>query len=86
MSNFTDLFYPKGLAITKKSLSVPAEDYEFIRQVFPEHGLSNCLTAFFFHTLATRLRELGINSYQDRVKQNYSIEQLQNLAQGNGQR
>lgn len=82
MSNFSDLFYPKGMAITKKSLSVPQEDYDFIRQVFPEYGLPNCLTAFFFHSVAERLKELGIHSYQDRTAQGFSIDQLQNLVRG----
>ena len=82
MSHFSDLFYPQGTAIEKKSLSVPKEDYDFIREVFPEHGLANCITAFFFHTVAERLRQRGINSFHDREAQGFSIKQLQSLVQG----
>lgn len=79
MSNFTDLFYPQGTVIVKRSLSVPKEDYDFIRTVFPEFGLPNCLTAYLFNKLAKRLKELGVKSYSDRIAKNYSIEQLQEL-------
>lgn len=82
MSNFSDLFYPKGTAIVKKSLSVPQEDYDFIREVFPEFGLPNCLTAFFFHTVAERLKQRGIKSFHDRETQGFSIKQLQSLVLG----
>ena len=83
MSNFSDLFYPQGTVIEKKSLSVPKEDYDFIREVFPEFGLPNCLTAFFFHMVAERLKQRGINSFHDREAQGFSIKQLQRLVQGN---
>lgn len=82
MSGFSEVFYSSNTPTEKKSLSVPSEDYEFIRKVFPEYGLPNYLTVYAFQSIVKRLKALGIMSYEDRMEKGFSLEQLKNLIDG----
>ncbi|HAU85023.1 MAG TPA: hypothetical protein DCW90_05850 [Lachnospiraceae bacterium] len=82
MPGLSEVFYSSDTQTEKKSLSVPSEDYAFIRQVFPETGIPNYMTVYAWKSVVKRLHDLGIHSYEDRVKKKFSIEQLKELIDG----
>lgn len=76
MAGLSDAFYPSDLQTQKKLVRVGVPDIDLITKVFPESGVTTYLTVYLFHKLASRLRDEGITSYQDRLNKRIMVEDL----------
>lgn len=76
MPSIADFFYGPEVETDKRLLRVPTKDYELIRTVFPEAGVTTHLTVYVFQKIASQLRKDKITTYKARTAKGINLQYL----------